>query len=288
MPLFFSDDARARRQAQGHPDGGAGRPVRPRSTVDQTPDHGGAGDHVHDRHRDRPRRRHRRGRLRPADVPAGTQARPRPARRREPCATSSAPGGATRCTTCSSPTNSARTRPTGSDSCRRSSSRAHSATGRSNWHERCCSARPPRCGTRSPTLAWHSTTTNSPPSPPIPAMERAVQATDDFQEGIASFVERRAQPSRAADPRTVTMFTGMALEVFPEDWERGLAVVAHPDDMEYGAAAAVARWTRQGKRFAYVLVSDGERGSPRWTRPRQVPCGGGSSRRAAPSSASTT
>ena len=52
----------------------------------------------------------------------------------------------------------------------------------------------------------------------------------------------------------------MALEVFPEDWERGLAVVAHPDDMEYGAAAAVARWTKQGKQFAYVLVSDGEAG----------------------------
>lgn len=52
----------------------------------------------------------------------------------------------------------------------------------------------------------------------------------------------------------------MPLELFPEDWQRGLAVVAHPDDMEYGAAAAVARWTRQGKKFAYVLVSDGEAG----------------------------
>jgi LmbE family N-acetylglucosaminyl deacetylase len=51
-----------------------------------------------------------------------------------------------------------------------------------------------------------------------------------------------------------------SLEPFPEDWERGLAVVAHPDDMEYGAAAAVARWTGQGKRFGYVLVSDGEAG----------------------------
>ena len=31
------------------------------------------------------------------------------------------------------------------------------------------------------------------------------------------------------------------LETFPEDdWSRALAVVAHPDDMEYGAAAAVA------------------------------------------------
>jgi LmbE family N-acetylglucosaminyl deacetylase len=50
------------------------------------------------------------------------------------------------------------------------------------------------------------------------------------------------------------------LDPLPEDWERALAVVAHPDDMEYGAAATVARWTEQGKGVAYVLVSDGEAG----------------------------
>jgi LmbE family N-acetylglucosaminyl deacetylase len=50
------------------------------------------------------------------------------------------------------------------------------------------------------------------------------------------------------------------LEALPEDWSRGLAVVAHPDDMEYGAAAAVARWTAQGKWVGYVLVSAGEAG----------------------------
>ena len=50
------------------------------------------------------------------------------------------------------------------------------------------------------------------------------------------------------------------LEAFPEDWNRALAVVAHPDDMEYGAAAAVARWTGQGKHTSYLLVSDGEAG----------------------------
>jgi LmbE family N-acetylglucosaminyl deacetylase len=55
-------------------------------------------------------------------------------------------------------------------------------------------------------------------------------------------------------------FEAARLEAFPEDWERGLAVVAHPDDMEYGAAAAVARWTAQGKHIAYALVSDGEAG----------------------------
>lgn len=51
-----------------------------------------------------------------------------------------------------------------------------------------------------------------------------------------------------------------SLETVPEDWGSALAVVAHPDDMEYGAAAAVARWTGQGKRIAYVMVTDGEAG----------------------------
>ncbi len=50
------------------------------------------------------------------------------------------------------------------------------------------------------------------------------------------------------------------LEAVPEDWDRALAVVAHPDDMEYGAASAVARWTDQGKDVAYVLVTSGEAG----------------------------
>jgi LmbE family N-acetylglucosaminyl deacetylase len=53
---------------------------------------------------------------------------------------------------------------------------------------------------------------------------------------------------------------GGHLEPFPEDWATALAVVAHPDDMEYGAAAAVARWTGQGKRVVYVVVTDGEAG----------------------------
>lgn len=52
----------------------------------------------------------------------------------------------------------------------------------------------------------------------------------------------------------------MPMDAFPEDWDRALAVVAHPDDMEYGAAAAVARWTGQGKWVGYVLVTEGEAG----------------------------
>lgn len=50
------------------------------------------------------------------------------------------------------------------------------------------------------------------------------------------------------------------LKPVPEDWSSALAVVAHPDDMEYGAASAVARWTAQGKDVAYLLVTRGEAG----------------------------
>ncbi len=50
------------------------------------------------------------------------------------------------------------------------------------------------------------------------------------------------------------------LTPLPEDWERALCVVAHPDDMEFGAAAAVARWTGQGKHVVYCMVTSGEAG----------------------------
>jgi LmbE family N-acetylglucosaminyl deacetylase len=41
---------------------------------------------------------------------------------------------------------------------------------------------------------------------------------------------------------------------------RVLAVVAHPDDLEYGAAAAVAAWTDAGQEVVYLLASRGEAG----------------------------
>lgn len=50
------------------------------------------------------------------------------------------------------------------------------------------------------------------------------------------------------------------LAPFPDDWQRALAVVAHPDDLEYGAASAVARWTSRGGHVAYLLVTRGEAG----------------------------
>lgn len=45
-----------------------------------------------------------------------------------------------------------------------------------------------------------------------------------------------------------------------EDWSTGLVIVAHPDDVEYGTAAAIARWTSQGKRITYCLATSGEAG----------------------------
>jgi LmbE family N-acetylglucosaminyl deacetylase len=46
----------------------------------------------------------------------------------------------------------------------------------------------------------------------------------------------------------------------PDDWHSALCIVAHPDDMEFGAAAAVARWTGEGKKVAYCMVTSGEAG----------------------------
>lgn len=50
------------------------------------------------------------------------------------------------------------------------------------------------------------------------------------------------------------------LEYLPEDFDSVLVIMAHPDDPEYGAAAAVAAWVGQGKRVGYVLASRGEAG----------------------------
>lgn len=46
----------------------------------------------------------------------------------------------------------------------------------------------------------------------------------------------------------------------PDDWRRALAMVAHPDDLEYGCAAAVAAWTDGCREVAYVLATRGEAG----------------------------
>ncbi|MCI3220607.1 PIG-L deacetylase family protein [Streptomyces sp. NP-1717] len=50
------------------------------------------------------------------------------------------------------------------------------------------------------------------------------------------------------------------LAPMPADWRRALAVVAHPDDLEYGCSAAVAVWTDEGREITYLLATRGEAG----------------------------
>jgi LmbE family N-acetylglucosaminyl deacetylase len=56
----------------------------------------------------------------------------------------------------------------------------------------------------------------------------------------------------------------MAADLIPpfadDDFRRVLCVVAHPDDVEYGASSAVAAWTARGVEVAYLLLTRGEAG----------------------------
>ena len=52
----------------------------------------------------------------------------------------------------------------------------------------------------------------------------------------------------------------MTLAGFPGGWQRATVIVAHPDDIEWGLAGAVAAWTAAGRAVSYVLVTSGEAG----------------------------
>lgn len=55
----------------------------------------------------------------------------------------------------------------------------------------------------------------------------------------------------------------MDLPLLPDDtFQRVLCVVAHPDDLEYGTSAAIAKWVDQGVTVAYLLLTKGEAGMP--------------------------
>ncbi|WP_055594333.1 PIG-L deacetylase family protein [Streptomyces hirsutus] len=58
----------------------------------------------------------------------------------------------------------------------------------------------------------------------------------------------------------MTEVTPTQLAPMPDDWQRALAVVAHPDDLEYGCSAAIASWTDAGREVTYVLATRGEAG----------------------------
>ena len=54
--------------------------------------------------------------------------------------------------------------------------------------------------------------------------------------------------------------TAANLRPLDENWRAALAVVAHPDDLEYGAASAISKWTSEGKKVVYLLATRGEAG----------------------------
>jgi LmbE family N-acetylglucosaminyl deacetylase len=44
------------------------------------------------------------------------------------------------------------------------------------------------------------------------------------------------------------------------DIERALVVMAHPDDVDFGSAGTIARWSDQGIEVTYLMVTDGDAG----------------------------
>ena len=54
-------------------------------------------------------------------------------------------------------------------------------------------------------------------------------------------------------PGSTTLKPHGTFELWDEDPGTVLAIVAHPDDLEYGAAAAVAKWTSAGSRGVILL-----------------------------------
>src|SRR5690625_1981010 len=61
-------------------------------------------------------------------------------------------------------------------------------------------------------------------------------------------------------PMTDQPAPGRLAALAEDDVQRVLCIVAHPDDMEYGASAAVAAWTGAGVEVSYLLLTRGEAG----------------------------
>ena len=93
---------------------------------------------------------------------------------------------------------------------------------------------------------------------PIPAATPSTSTPSRTPTSPVARVYRVRLAATSTAPPPYIFFSSFTF--LDEDWERALCVVAHPDDMEFGAAAAVARWTGQGKRVVYCMVTSGEAG----------------------------
>ena len=63
----------------------------------------------------------------------------------------------------------------------------------------------------------------------------------------------------------------MTQETEQEPYRRGMVVVAHADDAEFGCSGTVAKWCKEGMEVVYVIVTDGSKGtSERGITPEQL------------------
>ncbi|MDT5065880.1 MAG: hypothetical protein QOK02_2035 [Mycobacterium sp.] len=79
-------------------------------------------------------------------------------------------------------------------------------------------------------------------------LEPGRELDDAWVDQTAAIVVHGVMPERARP------------QPFPTDWTTALVLVPHPDDPEYGCAAAVAKWTAKGKTVHYAFASRGEVG----------------------------
>jgi LmbE family N-acetylglucosaminyl deacetylase/AcrR family transcriptional regulator len=79
-------------------------------------------------------------------------------------------------------------------------------------------------------------------------LEPGRELDDAWVDQTAAIVVHGVMPERARP------------QPFPTDWTTALVLVPHPDDPEYGCAAAVAKWTAEGKTVHYAFASRGEMG----------------------------
>src|SRR5208282_788317 len=57
------------------------------------------------------------------------------------------------------------------------------------------------------------------------------------------------------------MFASKIMPVLDDaEVKRVLVIVAHPDDVDFGAAGTIARWTDAGIEVIYCVVTDGDAG----------------------------
>src|SRR6185437_7803512 len=81
---------------------------------------------------------------------------------------------------------------------------------------------------------------------------------------VLTYNDSRQNPSGTFKRKEKTMADRNApgaLQVVTEPDFEALVIGAHPDDNDFGAAGTSALWVKQGKKVAWVVMTDGTEGS---------------------------